>query len=54
MIEGLSVVLSFLQNCKPAQTRLSAIQDKKLKQSAVIVQWHAPLCIVIFYVERIG
>src|SRR5579864_2220945 len=50
-VKGYPVVLALLQNCFPTQTRLRSFEDQELEQKPVVVDWHAPLVIVILNVQ---
>jgi hypothetical protein len=46
-VECGAVVLALFEDSDPAQPRLGAFKNQKLKQGLVIVQWHAPFGIVV-------
>ena len=46
-IEGFSVVVTFPQNCVPAQSRLCAFQDKEFEKDSIVVHRNAPFLVMI-------
>ena len=53
-VEGSPVVLSLLQDCVPAQASLSAFEDKKLEENAVLVLRQTPFFVVITNRQRVA
>ena len=46
-VERLAIVLPLLENRRPAQPGLRALEDQKLKQLSIVMNGHAPFLIVI-------
>jgi hypothetical protein len=46
-VERFAIVLSFLENRRPAEPGLRALEDQKFKQLSIIVNRHAPFSIMI-------
>src|SRR5438128_11626428 len=46
-VERFAIVLPFLENRRPAQPGLRALQDQKFKQFSIIVNRHTPFLIMI-------
>ena len=47
VVQRLPVVVSFLEDGLPAQTRLGAFEDEELEQDAIVMHRHAPLAVVV-------
>src|SRR5262249_31742011 len=47
LVEARAIAVSFLQDRLPAQPRLCPFENEELEQPRVIVEWHAPLIVVI-------
>src|SRR3972149_10849110 len=54
IVEGFPEILPLPQNRHPAQTGLATLENKELKELAVIMQGRAPLLVVIAYDERVS
>jgi hypothetical protein len=46
-VERFTVVLAFIENRRPAQTGLRALEDQKLEELSVVMDRHAPFLIVV-------
>ncbi len=45
--KGCAIAFAFVENDLPTQTRLSAFENKKLKELAIIVNRHTPFLVMI-------